>query len=74
MFRHALESIPCSRLQVLTISPALLAAAAAISQSAGLLSGDALIVAVMQHYRLTDLASHDADFDRVPWIRRYGPA
>ena len=31
-----------------------------------LLSGDALIVAVMQAHGLTDLASHDADFDRYP--------
>lgn len=34
---------------------------------------DAKIVAVMQHHGLTDLASNDADFDRVPWITRYAP-
>jgi predicted nucleic acid-binding protein len=32
----------------------------------GLLSGDALIVAIMQANGLTKLASIDTDFDRVP--------
>ena len=40
----------------------------------GLLSNDALIVAVMQANGLTRLASHDADFDRVPGLTRYAPA
>jgi predicted nucleic acid-binding protein len=39
-----------------------------------LLSNDALIVAVMRAQGLTNVASHDADFDRVPGITRYGPA
>lgn len=34
---------------------------------------DALIVAVMQHHCLTNLASNDADFDRVSGITRYAP-
>jgi predicted nucleic acid-binding protein len=38
------------------------------------LSGDALIVAFMRHHGLTHLASHDADFDRVPGLTRYSPA
>jgi predicted nucleic acid-binding protein len=38
------------------------------------LTNDALIVAVMQAHGLTNLASHDADFDRVPGITRYAPA
>jgi len=32
-----------------------------------------LVVAVMRDHGLTHLASHDADFDRVPGITRYGP-
>jgi predicted nucleic acid-binding protein len=51
----------------------LIATAAAVSQQTGLLSNDSLIVAVMQANGLTNLASHDADFDRVPGITRYGP-
>jgi predicted nucleic acid-binding protein len=44
------------------------------SRLTGLLSNDALIVAVMQASGLTKLASNDADFDRVPGITRYAPA
>ncbi len=39
-----------------------------------LLSGDALVVAVMHERGFTHLASHDADFDRVPGLTRYAPA
>jgi predicted nucleic acid-binding protein len=39
-----------------------------------LLSGDGLIVAVLQANGLTHLASQDADFDRVPGIIRYAPS
>jgi len=42
--------------------------------ASGLLHNDALILAVMQANGLTNLASHDADFDRVPGILRYAPA
>jgi predicted nucleic acid-binding protein len=44
-----------------------------ISCQTGLLCGDAMIVAVMQANRLTNLASADGDFDRVPGITRYAP-
>ncbi len=72
-FRQAIEDIPRLGIQVLTIPPDLIATAAALSQQTGLLSNDALIVAVMQQYGLTNLASADADFDRVPGITRYAP-
>ena len=42
-------------------------------QETGLLSNDALLVAVMRHHDLNRLASHDADFDRVPGLMRYAP-
>ena len=73
-FRQAVEQILQSQIQVLTISPALVAGAAMVSQQTGLLSNDALIVAVMQANGLTNLASSDADFDRVPGLTRYAPA
>jgi predicted nucleic acid-binding protein len=60
-------------IQVLTIPPDLLDAAAAVTQQAGLLHNDALIVAVMQVHGLTNLASNDADFDRVSGLTRYAP-
>ena len=46
----------------------------ALSQQIGLLTNDALIVAVMRANGLTKIASNDADFDRVPGITRYAPA
>jgi hypothetical protein len=43
------------------------------SQAQGILSNDAILIAVMQANGLTNLASHDADFDRVPGLTRYAP-
>jgi predicted nucleic acid-binding protein len=73
LFRHAIEQIPRYCVQMLAVAPHLVAAAAAISQQTGLLTNDGLIVAVMREHGLTNLASHDADFDRVPGLARYGP-
>ena len=56
-----------------SIAPALIAAAAAVSQQTGLLSSDALIVAIMQASGLTKIASADTDFDHVPGLMRYAP-
>jgi predicted nucleic acid-binding protein len=72
-FRQAIDSILQSSLQVLPVAPPLLGIAAAVSQQVGLLSGDALIVAVMQTNGLTKLASSDQDFDRVPGLTRFEP-
>lgn len=72
--RIAIHEILQSRIQILTVSPAILAAGSALTQQHGLLTNDALIVAMMQHQGLTNLASEDADFDRVPGITRYAPA
>jgi len=72
-FRQAIETVLNSKIQVLQIPPSLVLAAAALSQQTGLLSNDALIVAVMQVNGLINLASSDADFDRVSGITRYAP-
>ncbi|HET6573300.1 MAG TPA: type II toxin-antitoxin system VapC family toxin [Fimbriiglobus sp.] len=73
LFRRAIEAVLQSRIQTLTIAPSLVVSAAGISQQSGLLSNDALIVAVMQAHGLCQLASNDPDFDRVPGITRYAP-
>jgi predicted nucleic acid-binding protein len=72
-FRRTVEEILQSRIQILTVAPASIATAAVLSQQTGLLSNDALIVAVMQSRGLVNLASHDADFDHVPGLTRYAP-
>ncbi len=72
-FRQAVDLVVPLGIQVVPLDFALVAAAAARSQRYGLLTGDALIVAVMEHYHLTELASSDTDFDRVPGLTRYAP-
>lgn len=73
-FRQAIEQVPHLGINVLTVAPSLVAEGALVSQQTGLLSNDALLIAVMQANGLTKLASHDSDFDRVPSITRYAPA
>ena len=73
-FRVGIDRILQSNLQVLAITPVMLATAAALSQGFGLLTNDALIVAVMQAHGLTKIASNDCDFDRVPGLTRYAAA
>jgi predicted nucleic acid-binding protein len=72
--RSALDEIPLIGLRILEVTETLISRAADVSIQTGLLTGDALIVAVMRHHGLTHLASHDGDFDRVPGITRYAPA
>jgi predicted nucleic acid-binding protein len=72
-FRQAIQEIPLFAIRILTIDPAWLDPAAELSQQTGLLHNDALVIAVMRAHGLTNLASADPDFDRVPGITRYGP-
>jgi predicted nucleic acid-binding protein len=72
--RQAISQIAHSRVQVLPHSVPLMLTATALSRQHGLLTKDALIVALMQANGLDKLASHDADFDRVPGLTRYAPA
>jgi predicted nucleic acid-binding protein len=73
LFRQAIEKVLQGNLQILPVAPNLLAVAVAMCQQIGLLTNDGLIVAVMQANGLTNLASHDRDFERVPGLRRYAP-
>lgn len=73
LFRRAVEQIAQSRLQFLPITPPLLVAAMTFCQQVGLLTNDALTVAVMQAHGLNKVASSDTDFDSVPGITRYAP-
>jgi predicted nucleic acid-binding protein len=68
------EDIFQLRRQVLAIPPNLMRQAALLSRQYGLLTHDALTVAIVQHHGLTNAASHDRDLDRVPGITRDAPA
>jgi predicted nucleic acid-binding protein len=72
-FRTAVEILLQSRLKILPVVPSLLQPAAMLSQQHGLLTNDAICVALMQAQGITKVASADADFDRVPGIVRYAP-
>ena len=72
--RQALDEITLIGLDVLAVGKTHVSLAADVSRQTGLLCGDALVVAVMQAHGLTNLASKDTDFDRVPGITRYAPA
>jgi predicted nucleic acid-binding protein len=72
-FRQAIDEIPQMGVHVESTTAAQISAAAAIIQQTGLLSNDALVVAVMRDLGLTYLSSHDADFDGVSGIMRYAP-
>ena len=72
-FRTALDDILALGVHIVPVTSQDILVAGDLSIQHGLLSGDALIVATMQSHGLTHLASNDADFDRIPGIRRFGP-
>lgn len=72
-FRQAVQEVPRIGIRIVPVDLPLVEAATVLSQQHGLLTGDALIVAVMQQHGLTGIASLDDDFDRVPGLTRYGP-
>ena len=73
VYLQALAKISQIGIQVLPVLQPHVIQAAQLSRAHELLTGDALVVAVMQPNGLTNLASLDADFDRVPGITRYAP-
>ncbi len=73
LFQTAVDTVLQSRIQVLAVPVLLVSAAASLSRQHGLLTNDAVILALMQHHSLEHVASHDADFDRVPGLTRYSP-
>lgn len=71
--RQAIDELSMIGLQVLPVTGAQVSLAIDVSNQHGLLSSDALLVAVMRQQGLQALASHDGDFDRVPGLTRYAP-
>lgn len=69
-FQQAIEEIPRFNIDVVSVHAANVQEAALVSQQYGLLSGDALVLAVMRGLGLSQLASFDSDFDRVSDITR----
>lgn len=73
LFRRALDEVTLIGLEVLAVTKPAVSLAADVSRQFGLLTNDALTIALMRDQGLTHLASHDSDFDRVAGITRYAP-
>jgi predicted nucleic acid-binding protein len=73
VYLQALVKIAQIGIRVLPVLEQHVIQAAQLSWAHELLTGDALVVAVMQANGLTNVASADDDFDRVPGITRYAP-
>jgi predicted nucleic acid-binding protein len=65
VYQQAVARIPLLGIQVLPVDYAMLQTATRLSQQYELLTGDAVIVAMMTARGISNLASNDADFDRV---------
>jgi predicted nucleic acid-binding protein len=72
-YRRAIDALPLLGIPVLPVDSSNLARAANVIQSHGLLFNDAMIVELMVGHGIVNLASNDADFDRVPGIVRFAP-
>lgn len=72
-YSQALDDLLAIPLPILPVAGTLVSRARHFSRQYGLLTNDALIVAVMQDHALHHLASNDPDFDRVAAITRYAP-
>jgi predicted nucleic acid-binding protein len=73
LFQTAVDAVLQSSIRVHTVPAALVSTAAKASRQYGLLTTDAVIFALMQSHGLSNLASHDAHFDGLPGLTRYGP-
>jgi predicted nucleic acid-binding protein len=73
LFQDAVAKVPQLGVQVLPVNYSLIREATDLSRQFELLTGDALVVAVMRSRGLIHLASADDDFDRVSILTRYSP-
>lgn len=72
-FRRALDDIVAIGVQIFPVNAQDVLLAGDLCRQHGLLSSDALLVALMRTNGVAHLASNDADFDHVPGITRFGP-
>lgn len=72
-YPQAMERLGVVPMNVLAVDVELLRVATRIAVAHGLLTNDALIVALMQRHQLTHLVTNDDDFDRVPGLTIWKP-
>lgn len=69
----AIKSLAALHVQILPVTSEILLASQTISEHAGLLTNDALIVATMREHGLRHLATNDRDFLRVADLTLWHP-
>ncbi len=74
LYQQAVAKVPQLGIQTIPVTESLVVDATVLSRKHDLLTGDALIVAIMRSHGLTNLASTDTDFDRVPGLTRFAEA
>lgn len=73
-YYFSLLAIPKIGIEILPLPQDFITASQEFRQSYGLLVNDSLVPMHMRQAGLSNLASADAAFDRVPGIKRYAPA
>jgi predicted nucleic acid-binding protein len=72
-FLQAADGLAAMGLLLVPTDAALLVQAAILSAQLGLLTNDALVVALMRRHALTNLATNDDDFDGIPGLTVWKP-
>ncbi len=72
-FRQAANHLASMALVLLPSDVALIEEAAGLSWQFGLLTNDALVVALMRRHGLSDLVTNDEDFDSIPGLTVWKP-
>ena len=72
-YRQVIDQINTCGVRVQFVECSDVVTAGANSSQHGLLSGDALILAIMQRNNIANVASNDVDFDRIPGLVRFQP-
>ena len=72
-FQHAAAELTHLPLRVLPIDAEIIEAGAKLSQQLGLLTNDALIVALIRYHGLQHLVTNDDDFDGITGVTVWKP-
>jgi predicted nucleic acid-binding protein len=72
-YSKAMDRLRAVPMEILPIDVEILTAATRLAISCSLFTNDAMIVALTQRHQLMNLASNDADFERVPGLVLWKP-